>query len=268
MDLAVFYSWQDDQPNETCRYFIRGAAQKAVHRIASESIVQESPRLDHDTKGQSGIPGIADTIFSKIEKAAVFLGDVTFVGKTKVLTGTVKEKMLPNPNVLVELGYAARSIGWERIVCVFNDFYGSIDDQIFNLKHRRNPICYRLGPDEKNSIVQQRDCLSARIEEAIRSVLRAEHCGVEKILTQLDAYSQVFLRKYANQDMISPPPTNRVVFGVAANDLDTPGFNTAVSNLHRLEVIETVVDPNSHSVIYKWTPIGCLVLQKLGLRNA
>src|SRR4051812_5501669 len=104
MDLPVFYSWQNDRAPAAGRYFIRDALKAAVSRIARDSSVDESPRLDHDTKGQSGMPAIAESVFRKIESAAVFVGDITFVASLTGPDGSAA-KGLPNPNVLVELGY-------------------------------------------------------------------------------------------------------------------------------------------------------------------
>src|SRR5262245_23802203 len=110
-DAVVFYSWQSDLPKSTTRDVIRTAADLAVKRIASGSHVEEAVRLDSDVHGESGSPAICETIFRKIAHAAVFLGDVTFVDKAAEKHGA-KPKRLPNPNVLIELGYAAAEIGW------------------------------------------------------------------------------------------------------------------------------------------------------------
>ncbi|MBE3096927.1 MAG: hypothetical protein IMZ44_07325 [Planctomycetes bacterium] len=209
------------------------------------------------------MPAIAETIFKKIEKAAVFIGDVTFVGSAVTIDGS-PGKALPNPNVLVELGYAAKAVGWERIICVFNEYYGSVDDQIFNLKHRRNPIRYHLGPDRDDHASQQ-TTLSKGIETDIRSMLRGEHHAVDAILAQLDAYAQTFLRKYGRADVIIPRPTNVFTLGAPVGDLDTPSYNAAVEHLRQLGVIQAVADSATHAVTFRWTYMGYLVLQKLGL---
>jgi hypothetical protein len=265
MDLVVFYSWQNDRPPAVCRYLIRDALKAAVSRIARDSSVEECPRLDHDTKGESGIPAIAETIFNKIEDAAVFVGDVTFVGSSAAPEGS-PGKALPNPNVLMELGYAAKAIGWDRIICVFNNHYGSIENQIFNLKHRRKPVSYCLGPDAGDARAQ-RESLSRAIEAAIQSVLRAEHNAVDEILARLDAYSQMFLRMNAATDLITPGPTNVFTLAAPVNDLDTPSYNAAVAQLRQLDVIRSVVDATTDTTAFRWTYMGYLVLQKLGLRG-
>ena len=98
--------------------------------------IEDSPRLDHDTLGQAGTPAITDTIYRKIKRSAVFLADVTFVGKTTPREG-VESKRLSNANVLIELGYAAAVLGWDRIVLVMNKHYGSPESLPFVSPHLR-----------------------------------------------------------------------------------------------------------------------------------
>lgn len=54
---------------------------------------------------------------------------------------TTKGAKCPNPNVLLELGYAVRTLGWDRIICFYNLKYGDIKSVPFDLSHRRI-FCY------------------------------------------------------------------------------------------------------------------------------
>ena len=45
------------------------------------------------------------------------------------------EKKSPNPNVMVELGYAVKTLGWERIICLCNTDYGN--QYPFDIAHNR-----------------------------------------------------------------------------------------------------------------------------------
>jgi hypothetical protein len=56
MDFTIFYAWQSDRTQNTHRYVIRDAAKEAVRRIGRDASVEDSPRLDHDTKDVSGTP--------------------------------------------------------------------------------------------------------------------------------------------------------------------------------------------------------------------
>ena len=150
MDFTIFYAWQSDRIQKTHRYLIRDAANEAVKRIGKDAEIEDSPRLDHDTQDVSGTPEIAGTIYRKIQDSGIFLADLTFVGSTDLLEN--RRKLLPNPNVTLELGYAARSVGWERIICVMNTAFGPAEELIFDLRHRRWPICYKLEGEDGEAI--------------------------------------------------------------------------------------------------------------------
>ncbi|GAB2832550.1 hypothetical protein GCM10027043_38640 [Ferruginibacter profundus] len=93
--------------------------------------------IDRDTKGISGTPDISDSIFSKIARSKIFVADISIINSDS------KDRKCPNPNVMIELGYAARVLGWERIFCIYNLDYGNINDLPFDLRHRR-PIQYSI----------------------------------------------------------------------------------------------------------------------------
>jgi hypothetical protein len=124
----VFYSWQSDLSNNTNRGFLETCITEALKELNVSDLYDIEFSLDKDTKDESGTPHIAETIFSKIEKSKLFIADVSIIN-----SGSVGRKT-PNPNVLIELGYAARTLGWERIICIYNKAYGSFDDLPFDLK--------------------------------------------------------------------------------------------------------------------------------------
>jgi len=129
-EKIVFYSWQSDRPNPTNRNFIRQCLQKAVAVTPEDERIEEPVRIDSDTAGVPGSPDIVAEIFRKISKADAFVADVTFVsGKPG--------RRSPNPNVLVELGFAAALLGWERILLVVNEAFGKRKDLPFDLRQRR-----------------------------------------------------------------------------------------------------------------------------------
>lgn len=175
MEFTVFYAWQNDRPGKTTRYLIRDALQDAIRTIVADATIDDCPRLDSDTRDVTGTPAIAETIFEKIRTCGVFVADVTFVTTIESDEGPTEPKLIPNPNVLVELGYAAAAIGWERIVCVMNTAFGPPDRQIFDLSHRRRPIQYDLLNDTPGKRKPARLDLAQRFEEAIRAIVDAGH---------------------------------------------------------------------------------------------
>jgi hypothetical protein len=174
MNHKIFYSWQDDKPGKLCRNFIEGALEKAIQEIAKELIVESAERpatfeIDKDTKGVSGTPPIVDTIFAKIDDAVAFVADCTFVGKRDN-----DERPIPNPNVLIEYGWALKSRTHLRVIGIMNAAYGKPDDTTlpFNMKHLRWPITYHLAPDADEAEVRnQRANLVKILKVAIKAIL-------------------------------------------------------------------------------------------------
>lgn len=110
--FKIFYSWQSDIPKT--RAFIRKQIDDAI-RFINETETIEAER-DEATKGLTGSPNIVESLYKKIESCDLFIADITSCYK-----GVHREdKMSPNPNVLLELGFAAKCLGWSNIICLCN----------------------------------------------------------------------------------------------------------------------------------------------------
>lgn len=96
----IFYSWQSDE--KPIRNKFKKALEIVVRGIGEEVEEANRPELDSDTQGSHGSVNILDTILKKIDQCSVFVADVTPVS-------SVGNKLLPNPNVMAELGYALKS---------------------------------------------------------------------------------------------------------------------------------------------------------------
>src|SRR5262245_6229364 len=132
MKVTVFYSWQSDLPNNTNRGFIQRALEKAIESIKAQEELVIEPCLERDTAGVSGTPDIASTIFRKIDECHIFVGDVSIINPK-----TRSRRKTPNPNVLLELGYAAKKLTWDNVICVFNTASGKLGELPFDLRLRR-----------------------------------------------------------------------------------------------------------------------------------
>jgi len=106
---TIFYAWQSDKPEETNKEFILETLKdvvKEINKKLSESSDDfDELKLDYDTKNTPGSPPITDIILGKIKGCNVFVSDLSIVGKTD------SNKSTPNPNVLIEYGYALCSRG-------------------------------------------------------------------------------------------------------------------------------------------------------------
>lgn len=129
--FKIFYSWESDLPSSKNNAFIRGCIDRAIE-LAEEAETIEAER-DESTKDLTGSPDIVNSIFDKIDEADMFIGDVSLCFTTNQGNG----KKSPNPNVLIELGYAIRVLGWDRIICVFNKSYGKPEELPFDIQHHR-----------------------------------------------------------------------------------------------------------------------------------
>jgi hypothetical protein len=161
--ITIFYSWQSDLPNSTNRGFIEACLKKAIKNLNKSQEYNIEFNLDRDTKNATGTPDIANTIFKKIEKAHIFLADISIINPTQ------NSRKTPNPNVLLELGYAAKTLGWERVICVINTIHGKIEELPFDLKFRR-PISFTLDQNNDN---KTKEFLSNKIEDSILSIQKS-----------------------------------------------------------------------------------------------
>jgi len=141
--MKVFWSWQSDLPPAVTRTVIKKSLQAALDTLSTELDLDpaERPELDHDTKGAAGAVGIADTIFKKIDGATLFVADVTPIGEAPSLVAGKALKKLPNPNVLIELGYALKALGEGAVILVSNEALGGAPENLpFDLRGRRSVI--------------------------------------------------------------------------------------------------------------------------------
>lgn len=167
MKLSVFYSWQSDLPNSTNRTFVERALKSALGSLQAQLEATLVPCLDRDTQNVPGTPDIVSTIFRKIEESHVVVSDISIVNRD-----AAPERRTPNPNVLLELGYAVKHLGWDKIICVYNLAYGEAADLPFDLRTRR-VLTYRAADDEPEK-GRQRDLLARKLADAVRMVIEHE----------------------------------------------------------------------------------------------
>lgn len=156
-EFKIFFSWQSDlSSNKTTRFI-----DECLTEV--ESILQNivSIKPDRATEGLTGSPDITESIFSKIDDADLFIADLSIVNKFIVQdedeNTEENRKFTPNPNVLLETGYAARALSWDRVICLFNQQYGNPNDFPFDIDHRRmTPYQFTQSTreDEKKRIVK------------------------------------------------------------------------------------------------------------------
>lgn len=178
MEQTLFYSWQSDLP-ET-RSIISWALARVAKNLQREGSVEEVVRVDQATDGVAGWPEIASTILNKIERCGVFVADLTPINRQASVG-----RVTPNPNVMLELGYAlATGMGRLRIICVLNLAclpQKDLKELPFDIRGSR-PLVFDLqDPEERGAVKGEEDGvrtavrndLASRIERAVRDVFTA-----------------------------------------------------------------------------------------------
>lgn len=163
MKRSIFYSWQSDLDATGNRNLIEDALKQALKNIRRDESETVEPVLDRDTAGLSGAPSISESIFAKISLADVFVADISIINSDSA------SRQTPNPNVLIELGYAIAQVGWERIILIQNTVYGDPEDLPFDLRGRR-VVTYNFKQDTGDRS-KTRALLQGRLEAALKSAL-------------------------------------------------------------------------------------------------
>lgn len=185
MKHVVFYSWQSDLPNGTNRSLIENALEMAVENLKSDDELSVEPVLDRDTAGVAGSPDIGQTIFSKIQNATAFVCDVSIINHQAV------GRLMPNPNVLIELGYALKALGAAKVVMVMNTQFAKPESLPFDLKQKR-VVTYETGKaGESNASVKKE--LAQKLTTAIKAVLVEAHRESENRLPETTFADQAII---------------------------------------------------------------------------
>jgi hypothetical protein len=136
--ISVFYSWQSDKDSD------RKLIWKALRKLENEFKNKERKiQIESDMRGTSGSQDIPNTLFKKISEADLFICDVNLVGLS-----IYREGATPNPNVLIELGYAAAKLGWDRIILIMNTKHNKIEELPFDIRHR-SVLWYDTDPEKE-----------------------------------------------------------------------------------------------------------------------
>jgi hypothetical protein len=264
MEYPVFYSWQNDLPKKCNRTFIREALDEAVRNVTAEGQVEDSPRVDSGMEGIAGSPEVASVMFEKIDRCALFVADTTPIGTIIPVSKPDEKKSVLNPNVSLEMGYAAARIGWDRIICVMNERYGLRKDLPFDVRNRRFPIDYTLDPDKMEKKDKVKADLIESLTKAISTAVQNEHRAVEDSIERLDSHCIKILQ--ANCETLyfhMPEPKIR------GEQLDALFFMNAIGRLLDLKLLRYhyAKEDVGYLWAYHWTYLGKLVLKEMGMSD-
>lgn len=245
----VFYSWQSDLPSRTNRGLIQSALEKAARELRSDDSIAVEPVVDRDTLGEPGAPDIATTILRKIDGASVFVCDVSIVSRPE------SGRPCPNPNVLLELGYALKSLRSERVVLVFNTAFGEVNELPFDLRFKR-VLTYQMSDTEEPSAVRR--SLTTDLTSALRIILKhiewesrgkqstAYFASLNQTLTQIILFGEESRQRPVN------PWAQQVVdkFESSTGEIRKLAADAVAEELKIIDDLETLADCLAEVVDY------------------
>lgn len=223
MTQKVFYSWQSDSPGNTNRNFISSALEKAAEELRKDETITIEPVIDRDTLGLGGSPDISQSIFEKIDSASVFVCDVSIIDPSS-------KKLSPNPNVLLELGYAIKALGWEKIVMVMNTEFGGPAELPFDLRARR-VTTYAVAKDAEEK-APARNSLKKTLVAAIKLIFEGHNVQAVKPASTGASGPTDIDRTLFDEFKIALPSGGSIRF---IDDQNMAGFSWPRDNLHDLE---------------------------------
>lgn len=250
MPNTIFFSWQLDTPSKNNKSFVWAALNQACEELKTNQ-PEESPRPIEGAAGVPGAPNIVDSIFKRISECSVFVADLTFVAES---TGGRK---IPNPNVLIELGYAARCIGWERTILVMNSAFGSANNLPFDILQHRWPIEFKVT-DKTQTRDERQERLSGTLSQAIRDCETYLLERAVEMASQLDGSCLCFIAANYEKDQVEMPagPGGAVV----------KEMNAAIRLLLRIGALHVADGPNVPA--FGWTYAGKRMIEHLISRRA
>jgi hypothetical protein len=269
MPHHIFFSWQMDMDTGVSRNLIERALERAIGTIKADADIEPADRelaVDRDTVDVLGSPPIVDTIFNKIDRAAVFVSDLSYVAERP------NGRKSPNPNVLLEHGWALKSLGWRGIIGVMNTASGHPDQHPlpFDLQHFRRPILYACPAD---STPEQRQAaktdLAKKLTSALKAVLADEHLKAARVpptpaephphdielLGRVRAQLSEQLRRFLHQHNFGTPFQRAILDPINEMNATWVGAN--------FEFVDPVLQEGFAGVQHASTSFGSLVLERI-----
>jgi hypothetical protein len=154
--ITLFFSWQSDNDDERRTIWRVLRKVEEFYKAKGKTILIES-----DMRGVPGSQDIPNTLFRKIEECDIFFADVNLVYKSL----SREDCLSPNPNVLIELGYAASKLDWDRVILILNTNINKIEQLPFDIRQRA--ILWYTSEEE----------LINKLKFALKEIIKEENGG-------------------------------------------------------------------------------------------
>jgi len=204
--MNIFYSWQSDIDENINRYFIFSALKEAKKILANETAFDIE--IDQATRNEPGTPDIPETIFNKIDECSIFIADITFINDSSI------KRRTPNPNVLIELGYAIKKLGFEKIILIFNSEFGTPKEFPFDINHRR------LMQYKYNSNMDKKATLKILTSELVKAILLIDKKTITKDKIDFVFYNKEEAKQYGKNYSINEVIYQRLTENDFLNGID------------------------------------------------
>lgn len=146
-------------PNHKNRSLIQTCIKKALKNTFLKVNEISEYIIETDSRNDIGTPDLVDSIFAKIDNCDIFICDISIVNSGDNF------RLMPNPNVMIELGYAAKSLGWPNIICIFNKEFANIESLPFDIRSRK-PLAY----DSSEQLAEVREYLTKALQNNITDI--------------------------------------------------------------------------------------------------
>ncbi len=262
MNRAVFYCWQSN--DEKTRQTIQKNLKEAIEGIANaiDDVKTDIPIFDSDTRGAIGAVDITTTIEAKIRNCSIFVADISLVDEGK------DGRKYINQNVAYELGLAVGALGWERIILVFNEESGKVEELPFDINHHRLlKFLHKKEARLKNGFVE---ILQEYLKEIAESQLTG--LGVEPIEAMLIL---AMFNNHIGRNQLQVVPTlddiNIRLFGAneklvvddAFKDISPTEIIAILDDLVSRNILTSEPSSRGNNKIYSLTKEGFSIARKL-----
>lgn len=182
MEICIFYSWQSKY-RKNCDNIITKALDKAIKELNVENpdISYTLERGGGDVQGAEHIDNNIDEIIKN--RADLAIADFTHTGSQPQIdehTGEwKKERLMPNPNVLVEYGKLVATLNPRRVFNVYNSAYGDLRTNLempFDLRQEPFPLSFCCNNETSQ---EDREEVKQRLKKNLKSMIKQ---GTEEFL--------------------------------------------------------------------------------------
>lgn len=149
---VIFFSWQMDSPKYENYSYLNNVLSDSA-KVLSKKLEKEIV-VSSDSRDEDGGDSIDVAVVRKISLCDYFVADITSVREIEITDAegkVVKKKLIPNPNVMYELGYAVSTLGWNRVILVWNDKCGNKDFAPFDIRNHISLSYYRDEDDKSKN---------------------------------------------------------------------------------------------------------------------